>query len=113
MDIPWTNELTELVQKLAELYPREDSATPIIDQASINKSNLNYEDKAPAVRWHAIVFEAKHQDKLLNLIDEARKPYPNDETLKKLRDYFAERKNGEIGRGALAFQEDRGSTETS
>jgi hypothetical protein len=83
----WTANHTKLRDRLAQLYLDKESALRIVEEAGLNPAFVTLSD-TPINNWHEVIKKADAQGLLVQLIEAARVPYPNDETLKQALDLF-------------------------
>ncbi len=76
-----------LRKALVEKFPMKQTSIWILEDAGIPIGNIPLDD-APANNWHAIIREAKYQNKEKELIEEALDRYPNDEVFNRLLKVF-------------------------
>ena len=92
--------LSALRDILADLYPTEAKARRIVFDAKLNEHQIEFGDSAN-IFWHAIVEEARKSHKVQNLLDIARKEYPDNESLRKVENDYRrlpshDRRNGTV-----------------
>lgn len=65
---------------LAELYPKEEDARVVVDDAGVDASQIAFSTRAQT-NWHNILAEAARQNRLDNLLDAARIAYGSNPAL--------------------------------
>jgi len=78
----WNENLTNLNDVLSGLYPLTADSIRIVDNAGLPKSFIAFQTRA-IDNWHAILDEANKRGKVPDLIQVARKDYPEDPFLKR------------------------------
>lgn len=78
----WDENLTNLNDVLAGLYPLTTDSIRIVDDAGLPKVLIAFQPRA-IDNWHAILDEANKRGKVSDLIRVARKDYPEDPFLKR------------------------------
>lgn len=73
----WNDQLTNLNHVLAGLYPAMVESYRVLDTAGIPKAYIEFSTRS-IDNWHAILSEAKKRDKVLAVIQAARKDYPDN-----------------------------------
>ncbi len=81
--MPWNDQLTQLNQILAQLYPNREQSYRIVDMAGIRLGTINFKD-VPIDNWYYILKEADKRDKVEELVQVVINEYPNREDLKNL-----------------------------
>ena len=81
----WNNELTQLNDVLAGLYPLTRDSLRVVDNAGLPKAHIAFRDKA-IDNWHQILVEADRRGKVADLIRAALKDYPEDPFLTQAQD---------------------------
>jgi hypothetical protein len=76
----WNKSLTELQFHLANLFPLKEDIIPLAGKAGLPIANLSVSDKG-IIFWYNVLNEACHQEKLDDVIAEARRLFPEDEKL--------------------------------
>ena len=76
----WNKSVTELQFHLANLFPLKEDIIHIAGKAGLSVANLSVSDKG-IIFWYNVLNEACHQDKLDDIIAEARRLFPGDEKL--------------------------------
>jgi hypothetical protein len=78
--MPWNPSLNSLQLVLADLYPTEEDARRVVDQAGLEPAYVDF--GSPAINvWHSILSEALRQEKVDALIGVAREEYPDNQEL--------------------------------
>jgi hypothetical protein len=85
----WDPKLTDLRNALSDLYERVGDIKRITDDAGVPSKYIDFKDSAVNV-WHNVLLEAQQQQKLQRIIDIARQEYPEDISLNKAADTYAE-----------------------
>jgi V8-like Glu-specific endopeptidase len=80
--MPWDENLTNLNDVLAGLYPLMVDSIRIVDDARLPKGFISFQPRA-VDNWHAILDEAQKRNKVSDVIRVARKDYPDDPVLKR------------------------------
>src|SRR5260370_41018765 len=81
----WNDNLTNLNDVLAGLYPLLSDSYRIVDAAGIPKAFVAFQPRA-IDNWHAVLDEANNREKVLDVIRVARKDYPENPFLKRAED---------------------------
>ncbi len=76
----WNENLTNLNYLLAGLYPLPEQAIRLAKSAGLRTTHIPFRPAA-IDNWYAILAEAQKVEKVLNLIQSARKGYPDDPSL--------------------------------
>src|SRR2546423_580228 len=76
MLFPWKPALNDLITLLAGLYPKRNRARFIVRRMSLDPIFINF-GGAPIDFWTRIVEEANNHDKVPDLIEVAKKDFPN------------------------------------
>ncbi len=74
----WRKNLITYV--LASLYPTKEESYRIVDEAGIPKIHIAFRAKA-IDNWHSILTEADKRGKVISIIQNARKDYPDNSLL--------------------------------
>jgi hypothetical protein len=80
--MPWDENLTNLNDVLAALYPLTVDSIRVVDAAGVPKSFIAFQPRA-IDNWHAILEEAQKRNKVSDVIRVALKDYPDDPVLKR------------------------------
>ena len=80
-------DLSALTDELARLYPRQTDSVRIVRAAGLNEHDIIFDSRA-TTNWSNIVDEADKQDKVLNIVREARKQYNNSGVLRNFEAQF-------------------------
>lgn len=72
----WNADLTELRDKLLDLYQRNEDVRRVADDAGLRCELINFQDR-PINIWYNILAEASRSRKLRAIIEIACKEYPN------------------------------------
>jgi hypothetical protein len=78
----WDENLTNLNDVLASLYPLVNDSFRVVDAAGLSKGLIPFQPRA-LDNWHAILDEANKAGKVSDVIRVARKDYPEDSFLKR------------------------------
>lgn len=76
----WTQELTNLRNQLATLYPTPEDARRLVSDAELNPALIEFHGK-PINIWHNILNEAQKYNKVAALLEAVIAEYPNDPEL--------------------------------
>jgi hypothetical protein len=71
----WNDDLTQLRDMLVDLYPTLKNSQRVVDEAGIPRARILFSTTA-VENWHAILTEANHRGKILDIIEVVRKDYP-------------------------------------
>ncbi|OUC08060.1 hypothetical protein RY27_11240, partial [Litorilinea aerophila] len=78
--MPWHASLDPIQTILADLYPTEDAARRVVDQAGLNAQQIDFD--GPAInRWHNILLEAERQGSVHAILAVAQAEYPRNQAL--------------------------------
>jgi hypothetical protein len=76
--------LIELRDTLSDLFPDEQSARRVVDDASINPEYIDFSGSA-ATFWSQIIRHAHRNDALLRLVSVALRQYPSHKSLLRMQ----------------------------
>ncbi len=78
--MPWNPSLNSLQIALAHLYPTDEDARRVADQAGLEPAHIDFSSPAIDV-WHSILSEALRQERVDAVIAVAREEYPQSQDL--------------------------------
>ncbi len=91
----WSDELTELKNVLADLYPEKERSFTVVDEAQIPRDNIRFSDIA-IDNWHGILLEAERRGQVKSLTDVALRAYPENEALARAASAYLSRPPGPL-----------------
>lgn len=78
----WNPRLAELRDLFAELYPMQEDARRVVDDAGFSAAHIDFKDK-PINNWHNILIEAHRRGQVMAIVVVARHDYPENPLLKR------------------------------
>ncbi len=81
----WNKSLTELQFRLADLFPLKEDIIHLSGKAGLSIAALTVSDKG-IIFWYNVLNEACLQGKLDDILEEARRMFPEDEKLASFKD---------------------------